>query len=501
MAAWGLRTLFALAFPAAVAIVLLRVPLWLDADGLLETIMSLQRVTLFYWGQSRFANLLPLLTAPIRGAVANADAQLTARIVLGLLAPVFACALVSAREARFSVMRATILSALLFLATGPYRIVYEALAQPTPFGTSIALAGLSVLAFRRAATASRAPGAALRWRVAGAALAVAAFGENVSLVLEAAPLAIGLCVLARSRVAIDFAWAAALALAATMLAMKLGGPADAPHIDGFGHSLLGLRAYGGYLIGPRGFCFWATLALAIAGHGLGRREAGARGRLLSDLVLVATIAVSFIATGLSDWVVTNAAHPRYVVPDYLLAASLGGVAIERIVHMSAASRVRQECRAIAAAATLLVVAVVRTGPPPADGETLIEPQFQNVSKAVASAIVSRHLDGVAGDYWDVWPAIFRVEASGHTAFGFAEKGFARHRAIARRLWKKGQLRVGCIEKPGEECAAAIRLTTHIPLRTLTSGEPPLPLEGGRRLTTLLVTPAPGPAKQPVGARR
>ncbi len=327
-----MRLLFLLAFPASVGIVVWRVPLSQNADGLLETIMSLQRLTLFYWGQSRFANILPLLASPIRNPVLNADAQLGARIVLGLLAPIFACALLSASEARLSVTRATLLSALLFLASAPNRIIEEALTQTSPFGTSFVLLGASVLALRRAEAAPAANGAARRWRAAGLALAVAAFLQNVSLALEAAPLAVGLCVLARSRVVVGFAVVSAIALLVTMLAMTLCAPAAAPHIGGFGKSLAGLRVYGGYLVGPPGLCLWAVLALAIAGHCLGRRDPAARVRRRGDLVLVATIAASFVATGLSDWVVSNGAHPRYLVPVYLLAASLGGLTVERMIR-------------------------------------------------------------------------------------------------------------------------------------------------------------------------
>ncbi len=496
----GMRILCLLAFPAAVGLVLLRVPLSQNADGLLETIMSLQRVTLFYWGQARFANILPLLASPIRNPVANADAQLVARIVLGLAAPLFACALLSAREERFSVARATILSALLFLACAPYRIILEALTQTSPFGTSFTLAGFAVLAFRRAVSMpADAAQARWWWRIAGVALAVAAFLQNVSLAIEVAPLAVGLCVLARSRVAIEFALASALALTATIAAMKLCAPSAAPRIGGFGHSLVGLRVYGGYLVGPAGRCFWIALALATASNVLGRRDARARLRLTGDGVLVATVGASFVATALSDWVVINYAHPRYLAPDYILAASLGGLAIERIVQTLRVSRFARECCGTAAAALLLELAAVHLGPQPAGADEIMAPEWRGMSGTVASAILSRHLDGVAGAYWDVWPAIFRVEgmapSGAPTPFGFAYNGEARRHAIVRRLRRAGQLRVGCIDRPGVDCAAVTRTTIDVPVGVTAGADAPLVLEGGARLTTLVVT------KLPDGRRR
>ena len=482
-----IRWLFALAFPAAVAVVLLRVPLSQNADGLLETVMSLQRLTLFYWGQSRFANILPALAAPIRDPVANADAQLVARIVLGLAAPLFVCALLSTQERCFSVLRATVLSALLFLAAAPPRIVFEALTQTSPFGTSFTLAGLSVVAFRAAAGASR---NAARWRVAGVALAVLAFLQNVSLAIEAAPLAAGLCVLARSRTVVAWALASGFGLVATIAAMKLCAPAAAPHIGGFGHSLLGLRVYGRYLVGPAGRGFWVALALAAASNLAGRRAHDAWPRLGGDLVLTATIAASFVATGLSNWVVMNNAHPRYLVPDYLLAAALGGMALERLVLAVAASRVGQECAASATAALLLVLAVVHAGPRDSGDDEIIAASWRGMSTKVAAAIGPRHLDGIAGAYWDVWPAVFRLGASAPPIFGFAYNGEARRKAMVRRLRTQGELRVGCIDKPGIDCPGVVRSTIDVPVRVAASDEAPLVLDEGRRMTTLVVTPLP-----------
>ena len=41
-------------------------PDFLDADSLIPPLTSTQHLTLFYWGQERYANVLPLLLAPIR---------------------------------------------------------------------------------------------------------------------------------------------------------------------------------------------------------------------------------------------------------------------------------------------------------------------------------------------------------------------------------------------------------------------------------------------------
>lgn len=481
----GMRILWALAFAAAVAIVLLRVPLSQNADGLLETVMSLQRLTLFYWGQSRFANLVPALAASIRDPVANADAQLVARVVLGLAAPVLVCALLGVRERGIAVMRATVLSASLFLALAPPRIVAEALTQTSPFGTSFTLAGLAVLAFREAVAGAR---HAARWRAAGTALAVLASLQNVSLAIEAAPLAVGLCVLARTRATVEWALAMAFGLLATLAAMKLLAPPAAPHIGGFGRSLAALRIYGSYLLGPPGRGLWVGLALAVASNVMGRGAPGAWPRRAGDLVVAGTIAVSFVATGLSNWVVMNNAHPRYLVPDYLLAAGLGGVALERLLRLPAARRLEREGAGFGAAALLLVFAAVHLGPRAPGEDGIIGADWRGMSDTVAAAIRTRHLDGIAGDYWDVWPAVFRMGDAAPATFGFAYNGEARRRAMVRRLRVQGQLRIGCIDRPGIDCAGAARSTIDVPVRVTATAEPPVPLDAGAGLTTLVMVP-------------
>ena len=53
-----------------------RLPFSENGDGLLETIMSLQKVTLYFWGEDRFANLLPAATLWIRNPTDNAYVQM-----------------------------------------------------------------------------------------------------------------------------------------------------------------------------------------------------------------------------------------------------------------------------------------------------------------------------------------------------------------------------------------------------------------------------------------
>ena len=47
------------------------VPVNFDADTILQSLMSTQKVTLFYWGQDRYANFLPFIYSWIKSPTLN----------------------------------------------------------------------------------------------------------------------------------------------------------------------------------------------------------------------------------------------------------------------------------------------------------------------------------------------------------------------------------------------------------------------------------------------
>ena len=47
------------------------VPLGFDADTVMQSVMSAQNVTLFYWGQDRYINLLPFIFSWVRNIYTN----------------------------------------------------------------------------------------------------------------------------------------------------------------------------------------------------------------------------------------------------------------------------------------------------------------------------------------------------------------------------------------------------------------------------------------------
>ena len=480
-------------FAAMGATVLARYPTGQDSDGLLQTIMPLQHLTLFFWGQDRFANLLPFLTAWIGDPGINALVQLALRIACGLLAPLFFCMLVCPRE-RAAAWSATLLASGLLLAWAPHDTVFEALIQASPYGTSFALAGLCLVALGAAGRAHHgAARAALRGL--GLVLACAAYAVNASLVLIAAPLVAGEVVLFGSVLAMDFAFASLLAcvVAATLSTLGAGGaPATAL---GFGASTDGLAFYAGRMLAKPGFFLWAMAAAGFAALGLlrvSRRDAEAGRQLGRAGLLTATFAVSFLAVALSDWVALNVMHARYLVPEYFLAASLGGMAAVQVVRRALRRPQARAAAVLAASACLLLVAMHRTRAGEAGHGGMIAASRRPAAEIVAAAVTERSLDAVGGDFWAVWPAVFRAEQMAHDlgrpagrVFGITYRGDARRDAFVARLLARGRLDIACIGNPAW-CNAQMLLTMTPPDVRSVFGNEQIRLPDGEELSFFTV---------------
>lgn len=487
----------------AALIVLGRYPIGQNSDGLLETIMSVQQLTVFFWGQDRFANLLPALTAGVTDPHANAICQLALRTLLGLLAPLFFCVLATPRDDAGTAWRATAAASALLLAFMPQREVFEAYIEASPYGTSFALAGFALLAFRRAALAMEGNWSRPALRAIGLVLTCAAYMVNASMVLVAAPLLAGELLLFGSALAMDFSVASLAAVMATA-ALIAGVPNDTPHTPfGFGETTIGLSYYGGAMLGKPGRFF--ACVLPATGVSLLLLRYGWRDRRVSEHlgqagILVAALTISFIATALSSWVILNSMHPRYLVPEYFLTASLGGVSLVHLVRGTVRSGAVQRAVLVGVCACLLLGAMHRTSSsrkePTID---IVSGASKEVADAVAAAVLERSLDGVAGDYWDVWPAVFQAEQLaydfgrpvGHV-FGITPRGEGRRSAFVAQLLQKGRFGIACIGYDPDNCRALVLRTMRPPDTLARPAWPTMALPDGRVLTFLTIErPRPG----------
>ena len=161
-----------------------------DADTLLPALISLQKLTLFYWGQNRYGNLLPFLSSWIHGINLNFQAQAYLRALGGASIPLFIFCFTGLRS-RF-VAAYGIALALAFL---PYSDMgnYAVWVEAEPYGHSVLLLLGAFLIHR--GNGCRCNGRDLARAACALLLVCTALYVNGALILFALPLWLGRAIL------------------------------------------------------------------------------------------------------------------------------------------------------------------------------------------------------------------------------------------------------------------------------------------------------------------
>jgi hypothetical protein len=464
------------------------IPLQLGGDAILTSVISLQKLTLYFWWQDRYGNLLPLLAAWIRNPIDNATAQLGLRLLAGLVAPTFFCSFFFRRPA--DIWRAAILSDALLLAFARAKPLYEIFVQASPYGTSLACAGLAAMLLR-------APGRQLGGTLAtlaGILLVVAAYVVNVGLVILALPI-VGLFALllpsvhAARLLVVHLVAAAVGCILPRIVAPDLPTPLDliAPI-----HGIARLAATAWKVTG------WPYLLVALVVAALTVLPLCRLGRpriirpwATAVAILVGVAALNFAMVGSSRWVSMNNFQPRYLMPVYLLLLSLGGLSLWSAVRFAGRRRRPTHLAFIGLAGLLLLVAGLRL-PGPA-GSGLIEERWDGLAQAVAARYVRQSLDGIVGDYWAVWPAVLMTESyhyaagyDGANVLGITYRGGVRRADFVARLATRGELRLACVDLEPKACAEHAAAEMSVPPLRYSELAPAEPMPNGHRLGYIAV---------------
>eukprot|EP01037_Dinobryon_pediforme_P001937 gene1937-1969_t len=469
-------------------LILTFVPLQQNADGLLLTIMSLQKLTLFFWEQDRFANLGPLLTAGITDPTANAYAQLGLRIVCGLLAPLFFTAQIFRSPS--DIWRATTLASLLLAIGGGRWLTHEFFIEASPYGMSFATAGLAGLILR---APRKIPATA-----AAALLLITAYTLNFGLITIALPL-IGLMALLlptreRMRLAVLHAAAAAIGqILPAIAAPDFRTPMSTSLTLGALTEFLRKIAEGTDLIWALTVILTTTLATAVI---LWKRPALRRQALPIVAILLTVAALNITAIAASRWVAMNGFNLRYFIPAHVLLMSLSGCALTTAIRVLAKSQAIRTAGFLTLSTALLLTAQNRlTRQRNAERDIVIAAEAP-IAHAIATQALRFKLDAIAGSHWEVWPAIFmatqyRQDAQilGPQILGIALHGGTMRRQFAANLAASGKLRIACIDLDPAPCAAStaqIMRTTPLKFAELAPAET---LPEGHRISFIEITPA------------
>lgn len=385
-----------------------------DSDMIVPKLASTLHWTPYFWHTSRNGQLLPLLAMPFADPLCN----LVAQVFLGVFSGVLAIELLVAYALRgrgWFVPGTFAVACFLFGFNWAGHHHFLEGSQTYGTGTCLVIAGLLIV--RR--TSWRPPDV----RAIAVAFLLVALGLWVNLIVfvlglllvAADAVRLPLRRLSLRRTAIRGGMAVAVLLVALVVNLVATGmlPAESVGIRvPFGFVPLGrypsaLSDVAGKAVGwmhpGRGPMLVA--AAVIAGAWLEGAKAWPRGA-----TVLAVAGFGFIAVvGGMKWVVMNNGSPRYIVPGMVSLAACAAVlpltTLRRIVSAAVPNRFGQLPGGIAAATAVSAALLFSFGPPdPGAARRAVA----RVGSPLAEQVVASGADFVAGDYWIVWPVVFKA---------------------------------------------------------------------------------------------
>ena len=440
-----------------------------NADSILQAMMSVQKLTWYYWGQNRLANVLPFLASFIPDLGANFAMQVILRVAAGMALPATMLVVLRTYE-RLSVKY--LLALAFFFAALPVHAIGVLWVGGQPYCPALALFTIGVALAR--ASARRRGVHALVFAALAFAVLVAAFFINISFILFAVPLLVGLLLIhTRS----DDVLVTALALPAWVIAMGHSALSAAPGGGGaymrLHVSLANLRATAESLAGciePSRIGVAAALFLAAVGAVVILQRAHARtgsAGLVAPVVARAGVVVLtctayvFVVANL-EWMRLNAFSSRYivmVVPFLMTVAVVLVVDAITVLTRGSSRRLHERWAGIGAALVFSAILLVQMLPVHVNDSFV--PREQRADLAQLAEVAERQrATFIAGNYWFVWPAVFdtlRRRQASHDElpfFGLAARGEVLAAEITRHLRATPRVSLVCWDLEPGECVGA-----------------------------------------------
>ncbi len=383
---------------AALLIDLGAVHAFLTSDSIVPVLTSLYWWTPFYWGADRFGQAVALMAVPFTNPLANLLVQSWINFFFGLaVIPVLArCAL---RES--DAMTTGGIAAVLYLALTPAWYQFALSISPYPISMTLIAGGLILVAEERPSWS--------RW-TAAVALVILAHWVNVAgfayfvpllllrtLVIERPPRwrrTAARSVLLLTGAGAGLAFKHAADGPATPLAAQ---PMSAWPTAWMAMAVNLWRSLDALALGT---AFTAALGFGLARTGRLRPRVHLPWREV--IAMVGAAAAVFLAVGTPTWVQINGYAGRYAYPAVLFA--LIGLSALAAAPLRALFEPRVRALAIGLAAALPLSALVSFGlPSPHAVRRAVEGDRDQTE-----AIISSGATHVAGNYWNVWTAVYRV---------------------------------------------------------------------------------------------
>lgn len=419
-----------------------------NADFAINSVMSLQNITLFYWGQNRLANALPLMAGFIRNPAANFYATLylssAVHFTLVFLAAHLSVRLVAGRDrdpfADLYVFLLICLAQLIVQRHQEFIFIAGHIEYPLS-------AALLLLAFLGAISDGLRP--LYFWPLMLSCIVIAT-GVNFSVVLAALALASGHLLVER-RFSIRISALLIVSVLATFGWLEISrmvGGATYSRFDIHNIPLAVKRVTVDLL---RTFDMWRyllVLAVMIAATFILSRFA--HGRVIPNktrIVYVSVLLFLFCVFWLvlfaaHDWIRINDYSYRYFT--YVIYALFFYIAIAASILVCKAG---ETLRAGIGGSAAVALTVILWSPFVAlhDYRLFREVEAHNPD----------HYGLYAGNYWQVWPAVLRSMIAGHRSFGLAGRGEGNRAAVQAfvdaQLSENGSATLLCIDESPDYC--------------------------------------------------
>lgn len=450
--------------PVAIGIALLlslpalnwSVPSQLDSDTILQSLMSTQNLTLFYWGQDRFLNLVPFLLSPIRDPQTNFLATLILNgfaffLLLEFMADVTAKVVFPAHRgpARLLMLAALVFSCILVLGRpGLYNFAYAA----QPYGLSCLL---TLTAWRLILRADRA--GIVVWILAGVALFVAA-GLNPSVLLISLGLFVVILPARRGPAPLVIMTIAGLSFVLWSLISRSEAAQTATYYTDFDFrnafaaldsTLRRYQRETGQL--------WMAAGALLAACGLGFIPGFALPQGLPRLfgrVLAAFGLIWWVVFASNAWVKVNDGMFRYFFPSLMIVVLFVALRFVQLAGLGAG----RFWKTAPLPALAIVLMTLFSRPVPIGHYDI----FSKTSGARQYA-AARQVRLVAGSYWLAWPTVLALNAHAYrqegtaapVVYGVAVRGSVNRAAIDESVladYRAGlKSRALCVGESVEEC--------------------------------------------------
>lgn len=432
-------------------------PPLLNADTILFSIMLIQKVTLFIWGQDRLANFIPFFLSIIHDPYYNLFAHLMifclSYFSLALLVSFFIMNLkqdaISSSDILLVFMIFIFVSFFAFTDHATYLFFIEG----QPYALSYLLLFLSFYLYLKAVENNNPTSLA-----ACIPLNLIATGLNPSIILPSAALAIGATIIKRRlSYFVFFLFSLVVFFLWIKLSAWFGTPTGAVKYSVFDYKNCynnALLAFSQIAVSVR-FSWLIVLWIIVSAISLftNKNETDKKIKTVSLLVIIFSVSW-FLIFSQNEWVKINNSHYRYFFPVHLTL-----ILLPTIITSNLALQLPVSVRKWIIWSLFIAINIFLVRPPILLNEYNI---FERINPYFSSAI-KNNVKFFAGYYWDVWPIVFQLSRK-KSSFGLVYRGVGNKSVamenINHELREYGKFKVLCISSSNDECLKQIRDLTN-----------------------------------------